>query len=258
MSTTTATLLALPPQRSHTIRAEDFGAAGLEAVESLGPFTDVQACGPLLTIHDSTFEPRSGIGHHPHQRMERLFYILEGAVEHDDVLNGITGQMGTGDLGILTEGRRGMVHSERNDTDGRARCWILVYPNDPLEATASFDAVRDAEAPRTREASGVRAKEVIARGSARLGGDVRAFTDLDLEAGAGTTVDLDAEEGAALFVVDGSVEVGVDAEQAAGGPRHTFLAPPAARPRRLTVAATSEARVLRVIVGPGFGLRLAS
>ncbi len=258
MAPTTATLLALPPQRAHVIRAEDFGATGLEAVESLGPFADVQACGPLLTIHDSTFEPRSGIGHHPHQRMERLFYILEGAVEHDDVLNGITGHMGLGDLGILTEGRRGMVHSERNDTDGRARCWILVYPNEPLEAAASFDVVRDAEAARTREAPGVEAKEVIARGSERLGGDVRAFTDLALEDGAGTTVDLHGEEGAALFVVDGTVEVEVDAERAGGGPRHTFLVPPAPQRRRLTVTATSGARVLRAIVGPGFGLRLAS
>lgn len=126
------TAIHLTPADYDVIGEERFGQPGLVAVESIGPGMPVKTVGPLFIIHDSVFEPRHGIGHHPHRGMERLFYILEGAVAHDDAQNGITGHMGMGDLGILTEGRRGMLHSESNPTDGQTRCWILVYPCDPL------------------------------------------------------------------------------------------------------------------------------
>jgi hypothetical protein len=48
--------VALTPDDYHVIRPEDFGAPGLVARESVGPFTGVQALGPLLTVHDSTIE----------------------------------------------------------------------------------------------------------------------------------------------------------------------------------------------------------
>jgi len=95
-----------------------------------------------------------------------------GRVDHDDALNHITGSMGTGDLGILTEGRRGMIHQEWNPTDGPARAFILVYPNEPLAPGAAFDAVRDDEATRVTEAEGVITKQVAKRGDGRLHGEV--------------------------------------------------------------------------------------
>ncbi|HVM13669.1 MAG TPA: pirin family protein [Egibacteraceae bacterium] len=253
----TTDLIHLTPDDYHVIRPEDFGAPGLVARESIGPFVSLQAVGPLVTVHDSTFEPHSGIGHHPHQRMERLFYILEGAVDHDDALNNITGHMGTGDLGILTEGRRGMIHSERNNTGGRTRCYILVYPTEPLPPTAAFDAIRDAEAPRVDVTPGVTAKYVVQRTTDRLHGDVRELVDSTLEAGAGFQAELGPDESGLVFVLDGSVRAGEDpgAPPASLDREHTLVAPPAPRTRNLKVEARAEARVLHTVMGPGLGLR---
>lgn len=249
----------LDPDDYHTIRPEDFGAPGLYARESVGPFVDIEAIGELVTIHDSRFDPGKGIGHHPHRGMERLFYIVEGGVDHDDTLNSITGHMGTGDLGILTEGRRGMIHSEWNHHDDLAtRAYILVYPTEPTPPTAAFDAVRDDECERVEPADGVVTKVVVDGGSDRLHGDLRRFTDSDIEAGASLTVELDRSEAGLLFVLDGGVTVTGDdgAEIADGvGTDHTVLLPPVESERRLRVVADEPSRVIHAVTGPGFGFR---
>ncbi|MDP8977499.1 MAG: pirin family protein [Actinomycetota bacterium] len=258
--TDTATAPAhLTPDSYHVIGPDDFGVPGLWARESVGPWGPVEAFGPLVTVHDSRFDPRRGIGHHPHRGMERLFYILEGAVDHDDALNHITGHMGTGDLGILTEGRRGMVHSEWNNGDEPARAYILVYPTDPTPATASFDAVRDAEAARVSPAPGVITKQVVERGGNRLRGDVRELTDSSLEGEAALEVRLRSDEAGLVFVVDGRVDVHAE-DWAGSGParmggEHTALVPPVPRPRELRLVAREPSRVLHAVTGPGFGVR---
>lgn len=261
-ATATATM-HLTPDGYHVIGPEDFGAPGLWARESVGPWGPVEAIGPLVTVHDSRFDPHRGIGHHPHRGMERLFYILDGSVDHDDALNHITGHMGTGDLGILTEGRRGMIHSEWNHGDGPARAYILVYPTDPTPATASFDAVRDAEAPRVNPAPGVVAKQVVRRGDERLRGDVREIGDSSLEEEAALEVRLRPDEAGLVFVIEGRVDVRADvgAEDGAGsGPvrmrtGHTLVVPPAPRPRELRLVGGGPSRVLHAVTGPGFGVR---
>lgn len=257
MTTTTAAPLLRTPDDYHVIRPEDFGAPGLSARESVGPFVDIQALGTLVTVHDSRFEANRGIGHHPHRGLERLFYILEGTVDHDDTLNGITGHMGTGDLGILTEGYRGMVHSEWNNSAGPGRAYIFVYPTDPTPPTAAFDAIRDEEARRWNPADGVVAKHVVTRRSERLNGDFRELTDTAAEAGAAYSVTFDADEAGLLFVVDGAVELTVEG---GGGPidvpgEHTLLLPPVPEVRTAKVRATENARVLNAVTGYGFGLR---
>ncbi|MGH2681817.1 MAG: pirin family protein [Actinomycetota bacterium] len=234
---------------------DDFGVPGLVAHEWVGPFVEVQAVGPLIMVHDGIFDPQMGIGHHPHRYNERLFYILEGAVDHDDALNGITGHMGTGDLGRLTEGMRGMLHKEWNNTDGRARAFILVYQTDPVPPSASFAALRDSEATRYEEAPGVRTKEIVGpRARFPLHGDVRLFTDSEMEPGAELRLELDAEEGALIFPVEGIV-VWDDRELR---PESMAILPPEAEPRVVTVASPTEARVLRATFGPGNGLVLRS
>jgi redox-sensitive bicupin YhaK (pirin superfamily) len=234
---------------------DDFGVPGLVAHEWVGPFVEVQAVGPLIMVHDGIFDPQMGIGHHPHRYNERLFYILEGAVDHDDALNGITGHMGTGDLGRLTEGMRGMLHKEWNNTDGRARAFILVYQTDPVPPLASFTALRDSEAPRYEEAPGVRTKEIVGpRADFPLHGDVRLFTDSELEPGAELRVDLGAEEGAIIFPVEGSIVW--DGRELR--PESMAILPPEAEPRVAAAASPTGARVLRASFGPGNGLVLRS
>jgi uncharacterized cupin superfamily protein len=131
---------------------DDFGAPGLQAIESIGPFVDIEASGPLITVHDATIEPHRGIGHHPHRYNERLFYIMAGQLDHDDAHNGIRGHMGEGDVGLFTEGRGGMLHSEWNHGDAPTHAYILVYSTDPIPEETSFTALRDGDAHATRRA----------------------------------------------------------------------------------------------------------
>lgn len=250
----------LTPDRYNVIGPEQFGLPGLVARESVGPDAPVQAVGAVVMIHDSTFEPHKGIGHHPHQGMERLFYILEGAVDHDDALNAITGHMATGDLGILTEGRRGMVHSERNPTDQRTRVYIYVYPTEPPPPSASFDAIRDADARRDAPAAGVATKHVVERDTGRLRGDIREIVDATVDAAATWDLPLGEDEAAILFVVEGEIDVVADGdtEPTAGvGRDHTVFYGPASQARTVRLTGRHASRVLVAVTGPGYGLRQA-
>lgn len=241
----------------HVIRPEDFGAPGLWARESIGPFVSIEALGEFVTVHDSRFDPGKGIGHHPHRGMERLFYILEGGVDHDDALNRITGHMGTGDLGILTEGQRGMIHSERNHHDDVAtRAYILVYPTEPTPPTASFDAIRDADCPRVETAPGVVTKQVVVDGSDRLHGDLRQLADHDVDAEASFHIELAAGEAGLIFVVDGEIGVRTaDREVDGVATDHTLLLAPLDAARRVTLTTREPSRILHAVTGPGYGLR---
>jgi redox-sensitive bicupin YhaK (pirin superfamily) len=230
---------------------DDFGVPGLVAHEWVGPFVEVREVGPLIMVHDGVFDPRKGIGHHPHRYNERLFYILEGAVDHDDALNHITGHMGRGDLGRLTEGVRGMYHQEWNNTDGRARAFILVYGTDPVPPRASFAALRDADAPRYDAAPGVRTKEIVGpRANFPLHGDIRLFTDDSMEPGAELLVELEGDEGGLLFPLEG--EVMLDGERLTA--ETMVLLPPSSERRSVTVMSPTGARILRTVYGPGNGL----
>jgi redox-sensitive bicupin YhaK (pirin superfamily) len=246
-----AEAIVLSPDDYTILTEEDFGSPGVQATEMIGSFVRVQALGPLLAVHDSTWKPRLGVGHHPHRYNERLFYILKGEVDHDDSLNGITGHMGTGDLGRLTEGRGGMWHSEWNNTDGQARAFILVYPTDPMPASASFAALRDGDAPRYDEGNGVTTKELVGpRSPLEIHGDIRLFTDSTLTGGAEMEIRLANGEGLLLTPLEGDVVV----EGTAIAAGHALLVGPGDQGRTLRLVARTETRVLRVAHGPGEGL----
>ncbi len=244
-------MIVLSPEDYRVLDEDDFGVPGLVAHEVIGPFVRLRSLGPLIMVHDGVFEPHHGIGHHPHRFNERLFYILEGAVDHDDALNGITGHMGTGDLGRLTEGKRGMLHKEWNNTDGRARAFILVYETDPTPAHASFEALRDQDAPRYEESAGVTTKQLVGPSAPLpIHGDVRLFADTRVDGGGELSVDLAPKEGGLLFTVEGGLEVWNENRQSLPL-AHTVVLPPADTSRSLRVRSEGGGRVLRVVHGPG-------
>jgi redox-sensitive bicupin YhaK (pirin superfamily) len=230
----------------------DFGMPGLTAVEAIGPYVEIQASGPLITVHDSIIEAGLGIGHHPHRYNERLFYIERGQLDHDDALNQITGHMDTGDIGQFTEGLRGMIHSEWNHGDVDTRAYILVYTTDPIPARTAFNALRDAEAPRYDEVAGARTKELVGpRSPLRVNGDVRLFTDSRLNAGATLPVETGSGEGGVLSVREGAVRI--DDERDAVVPGMTVVIPLSDEPRTLRLMAEQPTRLIRVGHGPGHG-----
>jgi redox-sensitive bicupin YhaK (pirin superfamily) len=243
-------LLILSEENYRVLGERDFGMPGLRATESIGPFVQVQASGPLIMVHDALVEPRLGIGHHPHRFNERLFYILRGQLDHDDALNGITGHMGPGDLARLTEGQTGMYHKEWNNGEEQTRAFILVYATDPVPARASFAALRDEEAPRYDEAPGVRTKELIgSRSPLEIHGDIRFYTDSAMGPDARIDVEVAEDEAAMLVPLEGSFAAGDSTFQQG----QVVLVPPDGR-RSLTVTAASPARLLRIVHGAGDGI----
>jgi redox-sensitive bicupin YhaK (pirin superfamily) len=253
MQTSTArSYVVLQPEDHAVLGESEFGMPGLKAVESIGPFVSIQASGPLITVHDATVDAGLGIGHHPHRYNERLFYIEQGELDHDDALNHITGHMGRGDVGQFTEGQRGMMHSEWNHGDVDTRAYILVYTTDPVPPTAAFNVLRDADAPRLEEVVGVRTKELVGpRSPLKLNGDIRLFTDSTLEPDAVLTIELSPGEGAVGSVRDGRVRIEGDGESF--GPGETLLAPPSDERRTLRLRAEVPTRLIRVVHGPGHG-----
>ena len=249
---TTGPYLVLSPQDHVTLGESDFGMAGLLAVEAIGPFVSIQASGPLITVHDSVVDAGMGIGHHPHRFNERLFYIEDGQLDHDDALNGITGHMDTGDVGQFTEGRRGMVHSEWNHGDVDTRAYILVYSTDPVPEQTAFNVLRDSDAPRYDESPGVRTKELVGpRSPLRVNGDIRLFTDSEMEPGSILTIELAPDEGSIVSVREGSVRIGSDGQGLSPG--ETLVVPPADTARPLELRADQPTRLVRVVHGPGHG-----
>jgi redox-sensitive bicupin YhaK (pirin superfamily) len=232
----------------------DFGMPGLKAIEAIGPFVGIQASGPLITVHDAVIDPHLGIGHHPHRWNERLFYIEEGQLDHDDALNHIKGHMDTGDVGQFTEGRRGMMHSEWNHGDTPTNAYILVYSTDPVPERTAFGRLKDADAPRYDEGPEIHTKELVgSRSPLKVHGDIRFFADSRLDKGARLELGFGPEEGGLLSVREGGIEIegdgGETLEQGA-----TLLVPPALEPRTTAVRAVAPSRVIRMVHGPGHGL----
>jgi redox-sensitive bicupin YhaK (pirin superfamily) len=251
-TSTTRPYLVLEPEDHVVLGEADFGMPGLRAVEAIGPFVGIQASGPLLTVHDSVVEAGRGIGHHPHRFNERLFYIEEGQLDHDDALNGITGHMDTGDVGQFTEGRRGMLHSEWNHGDIDTRAYILVYSTDPVPDRTAFNVLRDAEAPRRDEPTGVHTKELVGpRSPLRVNGDIRLFADSSLDPGAVLSVELSRGEGGLISVRQGTVRIDGTGEGLTPG--RTLVVPPAEEAREFRLRSEQLTRVVRVVHGPGHG-----
>lgn len=253
MATATTHPYLILEHDAHAVLGEsEFGMPGLKAVESIGPFVPIAASGPLITVHDATIDAELGIGHHPHRHNERLFYIEQGQLDHDDALNQITGHMGTGDVGQFVEGQRGMIHSEWNHGEVDTRAYILVYSTDPITEQTAFNALRDADAPRYDEGSGVHTKELVgARSPLQVHGDIRLFAESLLEPGATVTLELASGEGGLVSVREGSIRIDGDAKPLA--PHMTLLAPTADEPRTLRLRAEEPTRLIRVVHGPGHG-----
>lgn len=143
-----------------------------------------------------------------------------------------------------------MLHSEWNNGDLPTRAYILVYSTDPVPEGTAFHVLKDAEAPRYQEGSGVETKEMIGgKSPLRLHGDIRRFTDSRLEPGAELSLPLAAGEGGLISVREGKVRLG--GEALASG--ETVIVPPADAPGTLALQADAPSRVIRVVYGPDHG-----
>lgn len=69
--------------------------------------------GPLRVINDDIVKAGGGFAPHPHNDMEIITYVREGAITHEDSL-GNRGKTAAGDVQVMSAGS-GITHSEWNE-----------------------------------------------------------------------------------------------------------------------------------------------
>ncbi|MFN6935271.1 MAG: pirin family protein [Tsuneonella sp.] len=82
--------------------------------------------GSLRVWNDDTISAKSGFPPHPHNDMEIITYVREGAITHRDSL-GNEGRTEAGDVQVMSAGK-GVTHSEYNLEDETTRIfqiWII-------------------------------------------------------------------------------------------------------------------------------------
>ena len=82
--------------------------------------------GKLRVWNDDEIQPQSGFPPHPHNNMEIITYVREGAISHRDNL-GNSGRTEAGDVQVMSAGS-GIAHAEYNMEDEVTRIfqiWIM-------------------------------------------------------------------------------------------------------------------------------------
>ena len=82
--------------------------------------------GKLRVWNDDEIQPKSGFPPHPHNNMEIITYVREGAISHKDNL-GNEGRTEAGDVQVMSAGS-GIAHAEYNMEDEVTRIfqiWIM-------------------------------------------------------------------------------------------------------------------------------------
>jgi redox-sensitive bicupin YhaK (pirin superfamily) len=81
--------------------------------------------GPLVVLNDDIIKPGTGFGTHPHENMEIVTYVLEGALEHKDS-TGKREVLRAGEVGRMSAGT-GIVHSEYNHSKSEPVHFLQVW-----------------------------------------------------------------------------------------------------------------------------------
>jgi len=84
--------------------------------------------GKLLVVNDDIVAAGSGFGTHPHDNMEIITYVRQGAITHKDSMNNV-GRTEAGDVQVMSAGT-GVAHSEYNHEKEDTRLYqIWITPN---------------------------------------------------------------------------------------------------------------------------------
>lgn len=115
-------------------KAQDRGTTKIDWLDSrhsfsFGEYYDEKAngFGDLLVINDDIIQPNKGFGIHPHNNMEIISIILEGALQHKDNMGNI-GHIQKNEVQVMSAGT-GVRHAEINPSTTEKvnllQIWIL-------------------------------------------------------------------------------------------------------------------------------------
>lgn len=192
--------------------------------------------GTLRVLNDDTVKGGTGFGTHPHDNMEIITIILEGALEHKDSM-GHTQQIVPGEVQVMSAGT-GIQHSEynphREQPVNLLQSWIFpqqrnVKPRYDQKAFASEERINQLQtlvSPIDNDEPGLKINQQawIYRTSLQAGNSV----NLRLHT---------ASHGAYIFMIDGSATAGEQLLQRrdAAGISNT---------EEITITATADSDVL--------------
>jgi quercetin 2,3-dioxygenase len=201
----------------------------------------------------------AGFPDHPHRGFETVTYMLDGRMRHRDN-HGNEGVLVPGSVQWMTAGR-GLVHSEMPEQqEGRMRgfqLWLNLPAREKM-TEPKYQEFGPERIPTASPAPGVTAK-VIAGEVAGITGPILqpatdpTYLDLALEPGAVFEQALPADYAAFLYVFEGEVRVGEEAQ-----PVHTHqlaVLSEGARVKLTGIAAGAGQRSARAILVAGKPLR---
>jgi redox-sensitive bicupin YhaK (pirin superfamily) len=203
---------------------------------SFGRYFDPKNLGyrSLRVINDDIVEPASGFGEHPHDNMEILTWVLEGALHHRDSTGG-DGELRPGELQAMTAGR-GIRHSEFNDSPSeRVHLLQIWIEPDTLNLQPSYGQKTFPREGRNGKWQTLASPDER-HGSMRIHQDA-VLSVAEIDSGKEVSFELGPTRHAYLHVAFGGVQVGGTTLTA--GDAITF-----AGPESLTLSASEASQIL--------------
>ncbi|MFA6260042.1 MAG: pirin family protein [Bacteroidia bacterium] len=163
--------------------------------------------GALRVLNDDEVAPGMGFGKHPHENMEIITLVQEGALKHQDSMgNGST--MRPGDVQVMSAGT-GVFHSEMNaSADEAVRLFqIWVFP-DKQQVKPRYDQKHFEASGRMNQWQEIIKPDTQENGDAIFIHQQAWFNLADLESGKSLAyTSKKAGNGVYLFVIEGDLEV---------------------------------------------------
>ncbi|GAB5387992.1 MAG: pirin family protein [Alphaproteobacteria bacterium] len=190
--------------------------------------------GPLRVINEDHVQPGMGFGTHPHDNMEILTWVLDGALEHKDSM-GSGEVLKPGEMQVMSAGT-GIRHSEFNHSQDKPVHFLQMWVLPQQQNTKPNYQQKAFPADQRRNRLTLLAAPDKADGALQIGADIRLSTSLlDKDASVSTT--LDPNRTGWLQLARGSVTVNDVEMQAGDGLGFADLSD-------LTITATQDAEFL--------------
>jgi redox-sensitive bicupin YhaK (pirin superfamily) len=211
---------------------------------SFGHYRDPKRMGfgALRVWNDDEIAPHKGFGAHPHENMEIITFVRQGAITHKDSLGNV-GATRAGDVQVMHAGT-GITHAELNDEAETTRIFQIWITPDKMGVAPGWGAK---EFPRTSGqgltvlASGRAADE--GKGALPLHADAAVFA-AKLSAGERATYKLAAGRAAYMVAATGEMLVnGIAAHTRDGVALHDEP--------DITIEALAETEIVLVDVSDG-------